>query len=601
MDKRQIIILPTSVLKSNQTYAKLLTEKQMLPIGKTSGFLQERANITVRLKDGSNIFVDDNCQIATKGEYFCLRMSPPALAQITKILKMSHRVFLVFEGSNERARVIFLGEKISDDILSEIESQDATIRLAAYGLPPTDVTLVDTASIVSELYLRFAKRDEELFSLRTNRFIRTPHILTYLFAHVMSLKSKDHINYISTLRVISDHLRELLKPRIRKIERNHHAAWAAYYGQRIAFVDGGMSRIVSLPGTEPMGIRVGVYAVKPGETSVEEREKWNLYPYVIGDVLSESPYRAESINETDSKRLQEAARYILEPLTAYNHVQQVSDKPAVVFLHGPLQNKFEIYDGEAPHFVPGVSPEFLGNQGITVEDVKSLIQYIPKSSKRSDLWNDCIPIYLYIMKKIFSQPIPYVGVVERARSSSFLNRILARLVADSVITEAAKVAIQKDRDKYDIHDEFLFGCILDEGEYIEPIPLQKNFSKDAHDVWQPVVAQFPIPSATLLKVSANNFPFRVEFNGSPENQTLEKIMSLLYHTSLLLPNYAFPVGIDIVDKYAKIPDWLSKGISSHLTANILYKVLQKGDDRLLRQVRQLLAKSPRDFFFRPKA
>jgi len=236
MDKRQIIVLPTKVLRSNQTYAKLLSEKQMLPIGKTSGFLEERANITVRLKDGNNIFVDNNCHICTKGEYFCLRMSPPASAQITRILQTSQRVFLVFEGSNERARVIFIGEQNGEDILKELESQDPTIRLEAYGLPPTDLTLIDTSSIVSELYIRFAKIDEELFSLRTNRFIRTPHILTYLFAHVMSLKSKDHINYIATLRTISDHLRELLKPRIKKIKKDHHAAWASYYGETIAFI-----------------------------------------------------------------------------------------------------------------------------------------------------------------------------------------------------------------------------------------------------------------------------------------------------------------------------------------------------------------------------
>lgn len=601
MDKRQIIVVPTDVLRSNSTYTKLLAEKQLLPIGKISGFLQERANITVRLRDGSDIFVDDNCHIAKKGENVGVRMSQPASTQIAKLLHASYRLFLIFEGSSERARVIFVGEKNGEDILKKIESQDPAIRLEAYGLPPTDLTLIDTPSIVGEVYIRFARNDEELFSLRTNRFIRTPHVLTYLFAHVMSLKSRDHINYIATLRTISDHLRELLKPRIRKIKKDHHAAWASYYGERIAFVDGGMSRIVSLPGTEPMGIRVGIYAVKPGETAMEDREKWNLYSHVIGDVLSEIPYGAESISETDFKRLQEAARYILEPLTAFNHVQRVKEKPAVVFLHGPLQNKFDIYDGEAPHFIPGVNPDFLLQEEITPEEVKSLVQYIPKTAKGTQLWNDCIPIYLYIMKKIFSQEIPYIGVVERARSSSFLNRILERLVADSIITEAAKIAIQKDRDKYDIHDEFLFGCVLDEGEYIDPVPLKKNFPKDAHERWQSVVAQFPVPSATLLKVSANNFPFRVEFNGEPDNARLERVMNLLYHTSLLLPNYAFPVGIDIVDKYAKIPDWLSKGISSHLTANILYKVLQKGDDRLLRQIRQLLAKSPRDFFFRPKA
>jgi hypothetical protein len=104
----------------------------------------------------------------------------------------------------------------------------------------------------------------------------------------------------------------------------------------------------------------------------------------------------------------------------------------------------------------------------------------------------------------------------------------------------------------------------------------------------------------MLKTSANNFPFRVELNNLNLKPAVHEIMGLLYHTALLLPNYAFPVGLDIADKYAKIPDWLSKGISARLTANILNRVLQTGNDRILKQIRQLLARSPRDFFYRPK-
>jgi hypothetical protein len=107
--------------------------------------------------------------------------------------------------------------------------------------------------------------------------------------------------------------------------------------------------------------------------------------------------------------------------------------------------------------------------------------------------------------------------------------------------------------------------------------------------------------ATMLKCSVNSFPYRVEFNSTKQIPEVEQIMNLLFHMSMLLPHYAFPVGLDIVDKYAKIPDWLSKGISERLTANILKKVLEQGDDRLLMQVRKLLSLSPRDFFFRPKA
>jgi hypothetical protein len=80
-----------------------------------------------------------------------------------------------------------------------------------------------------------------------------------------------------------------------------------------------------------------------------------------------------------------------------------------------------------------------------------------------------------------------------------------------------------------------------------------------------------------------------------------RVLRLLYHTSRLLPRYAFPVGLDIVDKYAKVPDWLSRGVSARIAADVLLRALQTGDSNIVAQVRQFLARTPRDFFYRPQA
>jgi hypothetical protein len=77
------------------------------------------------------------------------------------------------------------------------------------------------------------------------------------------------------------------------------------------------------------------------------------------------------------------------------------------------------------------------------------------------------------------------------------------------------------------------------------------------------------------------------------------MMRLLYHTARLLPRYAFPVGLDIVDKYAKVPDWLSRNVSARLAAAVLNRAMAEGDARLIAQVRQLFSHTPRDFFYRP--
>jgi hypothetical protein len=104
----------------------------------------------------------------------------------------------------------------------------------------------------------------------------------------------------------------------------------------------------------------------------------------------------------------------------------------------------------------------------------------------------------------------------------------------------------------------------------------------------------------MIKTSHHAFPFRVEFGSSVADAEIERTMRLIYHTSLLLPQYAFPVGIDIADKFAKIPDWLSKGVSAQLAAVIYKRCVQTGA-RLLEQMRNMLGRSPRDFFYRPGA
>jgi hypothetical protein len=304
--------------------------------------------------------------------------------------------------------------------------------------------------------------------------------------------------------------------------------------------------------------------------------------------------------QTDIKRLQEASRYILEPFTVLKYLQSVDEKPDIVFLHGPLQNSFETYDERDPNYIPGVDKGFLSENGMSEDDIDVLVNFLPNDGDGNTIWNGCIAVYAAIMKKVTNYEKPIIGVIERSHSRSFINSILKLIVEEKIITESAKRKLLKIIKQYELYDEFLFGCILEEGEYIQAIQINKNVKRRAHDRWKPVIEQIPRVFTTMLKTSANNFPFKVEMNRIESKFSENEIMSLLYHTSLLLPNYAFPVGIDIADKYAKIPDWLSKGISARLTANILNKVLQTGNDRLLRQVRQLLTRSPRDFFYRPK-
>ena len=603
MEKKFIISASCLHLRTGHSHEKLLSEKFLLPVGHEIGFLNSETEIQIKFNDShGNLVLSDEVRIEQIKAEYCLKMGRETFSVVLECLRTSDYMFVVFEGSTERATAVLCFYGRDNAPFETVETENPTLRLDACDLPPVETASIEVTTVKAAFYNFLAKNHPQLFSLGAQRFLSTPHILTHLFAHVMSLSSTDNISYISTLRVLADQLRLLAGKRIRKLEKDHHKLWATFYGERIGFLDGGMSRVVGLPGTEPTGIRVGMYSVVPGERDLEKRESWNLRSYVIGDVVNDRSAIKEPNSRTDTKRLQEAARYILEPLNALLYANSLEGQSLkLLLLHGPLQYPFFAYDELEPSYIPAVDKSFLKTVDIVEEDVLAAVKDIPNGSDGKPLWNSCIPIYLYIMLRLWKSTVPIAGVVERARSDSFALRLIDDLMDEETIPRSTAKKLKDSIAKHEIGDELLFGCVLDEGEYILPIEVQKNLKHRAHYNWQSVVDQFPKPFVTMLKCSATNFPFRVEMPSCPPPDQLESRMSLLYHMSLLLPNYAFPVGIDIADKYAKIPDWLSKGISESLTAAILKKLLKTGDARTLMQVRRLLALSPRDFFFRPKA
>jgi hypothetical protein len=600
MNKKYLIVWNCKYLQEDHSCNKLIDKKNKLPLSSPiDGFnYKGDVNLKCNVFEAGQLF-DPGIKFADYKDFLCLDFSGKILETIRKQIPLHKYLFILIEGSPENPTVILRFSNEDENVFYEIQ-KESTLELYRYDLPPSTYTLVDSAASQSVIYSYLVQKDPVLFSRRAQQFLQTPHILTSLLSQVMILESKEHINFISILKVLADHFRKYLEPHIKKIKKDHNSLWSKYYGERISFLDGGMSRIVSLPGTEPMGIRVGIYTVIPGEVDLSKREEWVINPFVIGDVISDKRYITDNEGRPDIKRLQEAARYILEPLAGYHYIKTCHIKPTVMFLHGPLQNSYATYDEDSPYFIPSVNTDFLSKYGIEKSEVIKIIEHIPESHNREVMWNGCISIYAYIMKKIFNCSVPIAGVVERSRSDVFIKGILNMIEYKNIIPKSTRISIWEYLKKYEIGDELLFGCILDEGEYIEPFEVIKNQRHRAHDKWKLVMDQFPAPISTMIKCSPNNFPFRVELNGVRDHAVIDDVISLLYHTSLLLPNYSFPVGIDIADKYAKIPDWLSKGISERLAASILKKVLEIGDDRMLRQVRQLLALSPRDFFFRPK-
>ena len=101
----------------------------------------------------------------------------------------------------------------------------------------------------------------------------------------------------------------------------------------------------------------------------------------------------------------------------------------------------------------------------------------------------------------------------------------------------------------------MFDLILDEGEYIQPIQVLKqnpfkwpNFSSKGY--FEKFFDYMPELYVTYLKTSEFRKPIRVETLNILES--FDDDIDFIFHSAKMLPQYAFPLGLDTVDKLAKV-------------------------------------------------
>jgi len=576
---------------------KRIKRQFLLPLGHAVAHLEAGCNVLAKFRNrNGELITDDASSIrAYKGQFF-LYSKPLCEALSRGVTEELIAVYL--EGTSEEARCIV--QPCDQTWIELLREQDPSLRLSAFDLPPTSATTITSPRIVDALYSMLSSEDGELYAEYLNRFLNSPHILTSLFSHVLTLRSEDDLNFLPQLKKIAEQIRGLLLDRgkavtIRRIEKSHLELWAEMEGHTIGFLDGGVARIPGIARLEPQALRVGIYSVVPGERDIEARETWYMKSFLIGDCLDPAHPIVEF---TDRRRLMEAARYTFEPLTALRFLSG-QEPPRFLLMHGPLVNQFVMYDEGEPHHIPALAPKFLEEFGIYESEVLADLEDLPDDPKSGKpFWNQFMAVYSDVMKRIYTHDVPIAGVVERAAGRSVIAAVLQQLAEEGAVNHAYTKKIGNLLEKFDIRDDFIFGCVLREGEYITPLLVNKNLERRARDRWRPVVRQIPSPVSTIIKTEDTAFPFRIEMNHAA-NVHSDNLLRLVFHTARLLPRYAFPVGLDIADKYAKIPDWISKGISGEISAMLIRSALNTGDPRVVAQAKQLLLKQPRDFFFRP--
>lgn len=391
--------------------------------------------------------------------------------------------------------------------------------------------------------------------------------------------------------------------RIIRIERDHASLWKSVAGKPVAFVDGGMANL-SMLGSAPIAVRVGGYIVTPGDRS-PEREQFIVLKKLISELYAAPDGGVYEGSFPDIGALRDAARISIE---CAGGVRVLKDRPDLkwIFLHGALVNPVSRYSDEMRDGkVRSAFPEFS-------ED--ALAALLP-GRQRPPAGRDAnfISVYLEQLKELTTSQAVVCGVVEReSHTSSVIREILKSLDDEEIRPYLAlppaewKEWFMRSVDPSDddeaegqrITDPLLFRCVLEPGEALSPVAINRNELRRAPDAWKDKIADYPKPLVSYIQPTEWNAPVRMEMF-EKDRAHFEETAKLILHCALLLPKYAFPVGLDIVDKFAKIPDWMSKPVNTHTVVQTLKRALDRGDTKLFDTIRRMMCGSQREWLYRP--
>lgn len=415
--------------------------------------------------------------------------------------------------------------------------------------------------------------------------LREPHILAELVKLSLTHSSVAQKQFLEVLELLADAIRDMLANAglIQSVEVDHGALWAEMAGKPISFVDGGMANVMSL-GAEPVAVRVGSYTVTPG-CKTPDRERFQMEKQLVAELfdLSSSQGIFDDLFDDPSK-LRDAARFCME-LSAAVQCLNRPPNPAFIFLHGALVNPVSAYaDENFPAF--------------SARGLEILLP--PDKSGRTGRDATFVCVYLHLLKALEKSGANVASVVERASTSMLVSTTLLTRLKESPVSPGASVmqeAIRRIRD-FRIPDSLLFHAILNEGEYLTPVAVDRNVEAKRPRYSADVIGQIPLPMVTYVGVGQFAQPLRVEFFDAPP-AGYDACIRLVIHACRLMPNYAFPAGLDIVDKFAKVPEWMSRPIHSTMAVQLMKRAIDTGNPKMIEAAKRMLCGTKRDWLFRP--
>jgi hypothetical protein len=475
---------------------------------------------------------------------------------------------------------------------------------------------------------------------------RQPHILMKLAENSLTVAQSIRDNYFrNTARLISD-----IRRAISQTERGERVApvlqtadvsttrWSDYQDEVVSFIDGGVGR-VQISSQVPILLRVGSYTVKVGERRLAEREHFGYYPVILGDIQGGSRDRKDFID---------IVRITAELLGGLSAMARTPDLGVLMF-HGPLVYLVGNYAGHTPFteadidlFLSHYSPPDGSGLRLKEEFLRDArLRIYPKMvPDRSDEWADRrvfepLAWIAFLYRTLVAEArkrrhVPIVaGVVERGELREFAESVLLERIFRGLREKKNPQHFNMLFGRTDLNspkavlerlgytDSLLLAMILRPGLRTESWTVAKYEGLRAASVSLPGESfsttvnfaslrgadiGFPAVLASYVHVSETAEPIRVEVFADLGDRQAGDASQRVYLYSRLLPRYGFPVGLDIVDKHAHVPAWLTSAYSK-LIRHHLGVSLQKGevsDQEMRRILVQAIYMSHRDWIFRPQ-
>jgi hypothetical protein len=474
---------------------------------------------------------------------------------------------------------------------------------------------------------------------------RNPQVLLRLAENALTVAKSLRDNYFkNTARFVSEVRRSIHQAKVGQrtnpvleTVRLDGISWSELQGDLVSFIDGGVGR-VEIASQVPILLRVGSYCVKTGERQLREREHFGYYPVILGDLQGGSKERKDFID---------IVRITAELLGGLSALARHPDLHVLMF-HGPLVYLVGTYIGHTP-FTEADIDLFLKSYGQDQDAANSLKEdflrearldiYPAMTPERADEWSrrrvfEPIAWIAFLFRRLIREarrrnpPTVVAGVVERGELREFvetvlLDRVFRGLREKGNADHFNKVFGRTDLtspatflDRLGYNDPLLLSMILRPGERTESWNISKYRGLRRAEVtlpgdsvrtvvnFAPLQAGnfgFPAVQGCYVHVSGTTQPIRIETFKDLGDEQIHGAARRAYLYSRLLPRYGFPVGLDIVDKYAHVPAWMT-GAYSKLIKHHLGVSLQRGeinDTDMRRLLVQAMYMSQRDWIYRP--